>query len=242
MFIEGLNAVSESLAGGITIEKIYMQKGLFSERLREILASAREQKIRVEFLEKPALDKLSEGKRHQGVIAVATAFSYADFDALLAAAPKPEGRLFLLLDGVEDPHNLGAVLRVADAAGADAVLIPRHRSAGVTDTVIRISAGAAAHVRVARVANLNDAIRRLKEASFFVFAADMDGASVYETDLTGDIALIIGGEGAGVHALTKKLADGVVSLPQRGMVNSLNASVAAGVLLYEAVRQRTCKK
>lgn len=239
MVIEGINAVSEALSGGITVEKVYIQKGLFSDRLNRLVAEARKQNIRVIFGEKDMLDRLSPGKKHQGALAFVTDFVYAELEALLDAqrtADKPS--LWVLLEGVEDPHNLGAVIRVVDCAGATAVVIPKHRSATVNDTVIRTSAGAAAYVPVAKVTNLNDAVRALKEAGVRVFAADTDGASVYDTDLTGDTAIIIGGEDKGVNALTRKLADGIVSLPQMGKINSLNASVACGALLYEAVRQR----
>ncbi|HOB63850.1 MAG: 23S rRNA (guanosine(2251)-2'-O)-methyltransferase RlmB [Clostridiales bacterium] len=242
MIIEGINAVGEALGGGLTVEKLYIQKGAFSDRLNRLVAEARKQNIRVQFTDKEALDRMSEAKRHQGAIAVVTEFVYANFDALTEAACSDKAPvLFVLLEGVEDPHNLGAVIRVADCAGATGVVIPKHRNATVNETAIRTSAGAAAYVPIAKVTNINDAVRKLKDMGVTVYAADMDGASVYETDLTGNVAIVIGGEGKGVNALTKKLADGVISLPQLGKVNSLNASVACGALLYEAVRQRQQK-
>ena len=239
MLAEGINAVTEALEGGVTIEKICMLKGSASGRAGAIFAKARSAGIKVVFVEKEYLDKLSETHRHQGVIAVVTDYVYYDLEETLAEA-RGEGKplFFALLDGIEDPHNLGAVIRVAECAGVTAVVIPRHRSVGVTDTVIRVSAGATAHVKICKVANLTDAIRYLRDEGVFVYAADMDGDSVYSTDLTGDIAVVVGGEGGGVRPLTRKLCDGAISLPQFGKVNSLNASVACGILLYEAVRQR----
>lgn len=239
MLAEGINAVTEALKGGVTIEKICMLKGSTGGRAGAIFAKARAAGIKVVFVEKEYLDKLSETHRHQGVIAVVTEYEYHDLEETLETARR-EGKalFFAVLDGVEDPHNLGAVIRVADCAGVTAVVIPRHRSVGVTDTVIRVSAGATAHVKVCKVANVNDAIRYLRDEGVAVYAADMDGESVYSADLTGDVAIVVGGEGGGVRALTRKLCDGVLSLPQFGKVNSLNASVACGIMLYEAVRQR----
>lgn len=242
MIIEGINAVSEALESGTTVEKLYIQKGVFADRLNRLVAEARKNKIRVQFCEKDVLERLSPSKKHQGAIAFVTEFVYAELDELLDTA-EAEGKpiMLVLLEGVEDPHNLGAVIRVADSVGATGIVIPKHRSVTVNDTVIRTSAGAAAYVPVAKVTNINDAVRKLKQRNIRVFAADMDGATAYQTDLTGDIAIIIGGEGSGVNALTRKLADAIISLPQLGRVNSLNASVACGALLYEAVRQRNTK-
>lgn len=242
MIIEGLNAVSEALNGDITVEKLHIQKGVFQDRLNSLVALARKKKIRVLFYEKEAMDRLSPSKKHQGAIAMVTDFVYTDFETMLEdgeGSDKPI--LLVLLEGIEDPHNLGAIIRVCDSVGATGIVIPKHRSVTVNDTVIRTSAGAAAHVAVAKVININDAVRKLKERDIKVYAADMDGVSAYGADFTGDTAIIIGGEGHGVNTLTRKLADGVVSLPQLGKVNSLNASVACGALLYEAVRQRQIK-
>lgn len=242
MVIEGINAVSEALSGGTTVEKLYIEKGVFADRLNRLVADARKKQIRVIFGEKEVMDRLSSSGKHQGAIAFVTDFVYAELDSLLdAAEASQKPALWVLLEGVEDPHNLGAVIRVADSAGATGIIIPKYRSASVNETVVRTSAGAAAYVPVAKVTNINDAVRELKERGVTVFAADMDGASVYDTDLSGNVAIIIGGEDKGVNALTRKLADAVISLPQLGKVNSLNASVACGALLYEAVRQRLHK-
>ncbi len=241
MIVEGKNAVQELLKSGQTVEKIVVQKDDRSPALSRIAGAARENGLKVQYADRALLDKLSPSGRHQGVVAVTTEYRYYPFEAMLDEALSAETpALFVLLDGVEDPHNVGAVLRVADSTAASGVILPKHRSCGVTDTAVRTSAGAAAHVKVAKVTNLNDAVRALKDRGVFVFAADMAGESVYRTDLTGHTAIVIGGENTGVHTLTKKLADGVISLPQLGKVNSLNASVAAGVFLYEAVRQRRC--
>lgn len=238
MIIEGRNPVLEALKGEVTIEKLLVQKGLFGGSVDAIVKTAREEKVKLMFVEKQAIDKLSLSGRHQGVLAVATEYKYWDFETLLEKRDKSKPMTLVLLDGVEDPHNVGAIIRVAECSGATGVVIPKHRASGVTETAIKVSAGATAYVPVAKVTNLNDAIRTLKDMGVTVFAADAHGKSVYRTDLKGDFAIIIGGEGSGVKTLTKKLANEVLSLPQLGKVNSLNASVACGVFLYEAVRQR----
>ena len=235
----GKNAVNEALEAGANIEKLCVQKDLRSDALSRIVKKARERGIKIVFTDKAWLDKNSGGAAHQGVIAVSSEYRYYDLAEALEEARAAGKRPFiLLLDGIEDPHNLGAVIRVADCAGVDAVVVPKHRGCGVTDAVSKTSAGAVQYVKVAKVTNINDAVRYLKDEGVTVFAADADGQPMYSADLTGDLALIIGGEGKGVHMLTKKLADGVIAIPQFGQVNSLNASVAAGVLAYEAVRQR----
>lgn len=237
MIIEGKNAVNEALKGNITIEKVLILKNAPTSNFGAIIKQCRDKKINIQFLEKNALDRLSQSNSHQGIIAIATEFEYSDFDAI---CQKKDGEdlLIILLDGIEDPHNLGAIIRVADCVGANGIVIPRRRCCGVTDTAVKVSSGASSHVKIAKINNINDAIRTLKEQGVRVFAADMSGENIYNTDLTGDVAFIIGGEGSGVHELTKKLSDATVSLPQFGMVNSLNASVAAGAILYECIRQR----
>ncbi len=239
MLIEGKNAVTEALSSETTIENLYVRKGDFSEAINRIVATARKANVKVTFAEKEVLDKMSPDGKHQGVIAVTTEYKYYDLEEIVEDAKRAsEDMLLILLDGVEDPHNLGAIIRVADCAGATGVVVPKRRGVGVSDTVVRVSAGATAHVKVAKVNNMNDAIRYLKNKGVFVYCADMDGESMYKANLTGDIALVIGSEGFGVHELTRKLADGVISIPLLGKVNSLNASVATGIVAYEAVRQR----
>lgn len=234
MIIEGKNSVTEALRGNATIEKLMVQNDC-ANSYGHIIKLCRDKKYVVQFVDKLALDRLSASKRHQGIIAVATDFCYSELEDLL---DKNNNRLIIILDGIEDPHNMGAIIRVADCVGASGIIIPRRRSCGITDTVIKVSSGAASHVKVAKVTNINDAIKILQNNFFTVFAADMGGESVYKANLKGDIAVVIGNEGSGVHTLTKKLCDGIISLPQLGKINSLNASVAAGAILYEAVRQR----
>ena len=239
MIAEGRNAVTEALKSDATVEKVMVIKD-GGRAVYEIVKACREKKIPVTTVDKAALDRLSPTGRQQGVIAVCTEFKYSELDELLEKDERAQekGLLLILLDGVEDPHNVGAIIRVADCAGANGIILPKRRNCGVTDVAVKVSCGAASHVKVAKVGNINDAIRELKERGVTVFATDMDGASIYKTNLTGDVAFVIGGEGNGVHALTKKLCDGVVALPQNGKINSLNASVACGVAVYECVRQK----
>lgn len=238
MYIEGKNAVLEALDSKIKIEKLFLLENNFNKETREIIEKAKTLDIPFDYIRKEMLDKMSVTKKHQGVIIETEDYDYAQLDDILAS---PSPKMLLLLDGIEDPHNIGAITRVADCVGASGILIPKHRSADINETAIRVSAGATSHVKIAKVNNLNDAIRRLKEEGIFVFCADMDGESIYRTNLTGDIAVVIGSEGEGVHTLTKKLCDGAISLPQLGKVNSLNASVATGVIAYEIIRQRLQK-
>lgn len=238
MKIEGRNAVGEAIAAGKTIDRLLVQKGLKDSGANRIIEDARSRGIKIFFREKEALDRESASKRHQGFIAEITDFVYCELDDILQkAADKGEAPFILILDGVEDPHNLGSVLRVAECAGVHGVVIPRHRAVSVNETVIKVSAGAASHVLVAKVTNINDAIDELKQKNVWVYAADMNGESVYKTNLKGAIAFVIGGEGSGVKRLTLSKCDGVVSIPMRGKVNSLNASVAAGVVTFEKLRQ-----
>ena len=235
MKYEGKNAVLELLKTDKTIDKILLRKNA-QDALGRIFAEARAKGVRVQFADEKALDRESETGRHQGVIAYATDFVYADFDELLAPADTP--RLVIVCDGIEDVHNLGSIIRVAECAGADGVIIPKNKSAQVTGAVVRISEGAANHVKVARVPGINYAVDELKKSGFWVYALEADGENIYGCDLTGDIALVVGGENSGVAALTKKKCDKILSLPLKGKVNSLNASVALGIAAYEAVRQR----
>lgn len=236
MIIQGRNAVTEAVKNA-TVEKVLLLKDAPKQNNFTLVKLCREKKITVQFVEKQALERLSPDGRHQGVIAVVTEFVYSEPEEVLE---KKDGKplLILLLDGIEDPHNLGAIIRVAECAGVSGILLPRRRCCPVTDTAVKVSCGASEYVKIAKVNNLNDTIRMLKDRGIFVLAADMDGASIYSTDLTGDIAIVIGGEGKGVHELTGKLCDGKIALPQFGQINSLNASVATGVVVYEAVRQR----
>ncbi len=239
MKIEGKNPVKELLNSGSTIEKVMIADGTTDQEVRSLQKLAREKGVKVEFADRRALDKLSETGHHQGIIAIYSDFEYADLEMVISSEKKKgKDLLFVILDEVLDPHNLGSVIRVAECAGASGVIIPNRRSATVNETVVRTSAGATAYVPVIKVSNLNQTIEELKKQNVWVYAADMDGSPMHKTNLKGDIALVVGGEGTGVRALTKKLCDGVVSIPMFGKVNSLNASVSAGIVLYEAVRQR----
>lgn len=237
MKIEGRNAVLELLKTDKKIEKILMEKGAQGS-LGRIFAEARRRNIRVQFAEKAALDRESSSGRHQGVIAFAADYAYSDLEDIIADKKSPSGGFVILCDGMQDVHNLGSVLRVAECAGADGVVIPKTGSAQVNESVLRISEGAAEHVRVARVTNLVRAIESLQAAGYWVYGLEADGEDIYGQDLTGNIALVVGGEDSGLKRLTREKCDKVLSLPMYGKINSLNASVALGAACYEAVRQR----
>lgn len=237
MYIYGRNPVKEAYQAGKTVDKLFVQKGLNDPALSKVMKLAKDERTVISYADKAMLDKLSGGGNHQGVVAALTDFEYCELEDILAAA-KGEPLLVVLLDGITDPHNLGAILRSAECFGAHGVVIPKHRSATVNDTVIKVSSGAAEHIKVAKVTNINDAIRWLKEQNVWVYATDFDGKPPKSANLTGDIAIVVGSEGEGIHRLTKQLCDDVLTIPQYGEVNSLNASVATGIVLYEAVRQR----
>lgn len=240
MIIEGKNPVRELLASNRNVEKMYVEKNNANHELVELTKKARAKKIPVTFVDKFVLDKNSVTKRHQGILAVTSDYIYDTLENMFNTSKTNDKPLFLLiLDGIEDPHNLGSIIRVGECCGVSGIVLPKHRAVGVTDTVAKISQGAIEHVSVVKVTNINDAIRWLKDNGVTVFCADMDGENIFTTNLTGDIAIVIGGENTGVKALTRKLCDGVISLPQFGKINSLNASVATGAILYEAIRQRT---
>lgn len=238
MKIEGRNAVAEALKAGTTIDRLLVEKGLKDAGAQRIIDEAKSRGVKIFFRDKQALDRESATSRHQGFIAEITDYNYSELEQILELAEsKNEPPFLLILDGVEDPHNLGSILRVAECAGVHGVVIPRHRAVSVNETVIKVSAGASAHIKVAKVTNINDTISELKERGIWVYCADMDGGSLYTTDLTGPIAIVVGGEGKGVGKRTRSNCDGVVSIPMFGQVNSLNASVAAAIVVYEKVRQ-----
>jgi len=238
--IEGRNAVTEALRAGVAIDKIYLLKGEGDSALGHIASAARERGTVVVHADRRKLDAMSRTHAHQGVIALAAVREYAEVDDILAAArAKNEPPLIVVCDELSDPHNLGAVIRTADAAGAHGVIIPKRRSAGLTAVVGKTSAGAVAHVPVARVPNLPALLRELKQAGVWVFGAAAEGSvPLYQADLKGPAAIVIGSEGEGLGRLVRETCDVIVSIPMRGKINSLNASAAAAVLLYEAVRQR----
>ena len=238
--IEGRNAVLEALKSGKPIDKLYVLDGCQDGPVMTIKREAKKRDWFVKFVDKERLDQLSETGHHQGVIAMAAAYEYAELEDLFTTAKeKGEDPFFILLDNIEDPHNLGAIIRTANLAGAHGVIIPKRRSAGLTAVVGKTSAGAVAHVPVARVPNLPSLLRELKDAGVWVFGAAMTGSTpLYQADLKGPAAIVIGSEGAGLGRLVEETCDFTVSIPMFGKINSLNASAAAAVLLYEAVRQR----
>lgn len=238
--IEGRNAVIEALRAGVTIDKIYLQKGETDKTLGHIASKARAAGAVVVEADRRKLDAMSRTHTHQGVIALAAVREYVSVeDILQVARDKNENPLLVVCDELSDPHNLGAVIRTAECAGAHGVIIPKRRSAGLTAVVAKTSAGAVAHVPVARVPNIPSLLEELKKEGVWVFGTAADGStSLYNADLKGPAAIIIGSEGSGMSRLTSERCDFLVSIPMRGKLNSLNASAAAAILLYEAVRQR----
>lgn len=237
--IEGRNAVLEAFRSGKTIDKLFVLDGCQDGPVRSITREARKQDTIINYVAKARLDQLSESGKHQGVIAYAAAYTYAEVDDILEAAEaKGEPPFIFLLDGIEDPHNLGAIIRTANQAGAHGVIIPKRRAAGLTSTVAKTSAGAINYTPVAKVTNLSATIEELKEKGLWFVCADMEGDLMYKVNLKGPIGLVIGGEGDGVSRLVKEKCDMTAAIPMKGDIDSLNASVAAGVLAYEIVRQR----
>lgn len=237
--IEGRNAVLEAFRSGKTIDKLFVLDGCKDGPVQTIVREARKYDTLIQFVAKERLDQLSETKKHQGVIAMAAAYTYATVDEIMEKArEKGEAPFIILLDNIEDPHNLGAIIRTANLAGAHGVIIPKRRAVGLTATVAKASAGAINYTPVAKVTNLTNTIKELKEQGMWFVCADMGGTSMYDLDLKGSIGLVIGNEGEGVSKLVKENCDFIASVPMKGDIDSLNASVAAGVLAYEIVRQR----
>ena len=238
--IEGRNAVIEALRAGTPVDKIYLARGETDSALGHIASTARSRGIVVVECDRRKLDGMSRTHSHQGVIALAAVREYASVDDILnAAEEKGEPPLIVVCDELSDPHNLGAVIRTAECAGAHGVIIPKRRSAGLTAVVAKTSAGAVSHLPVARVANLPSLLKQLKKEGLWIFGAAADGpVSLYEADLKGPAAIVIGSEGSGMSRLVAETCDVLVRIPMKGKLNSLNASAAAAILLYEAVRQR----
>ena len=240
--IFGRNAVKELLASGRDIEKVYIQNGDREGSVNLLLGIASERKLPIHEVDRAKLDSLACGGNHQGILAIAAERNYASVEDILTyAEEKGEAPFIIVLDGVEDPHNLGALIRSAECAGAHGVIIPKRRAVGLTSTAVKASAGAAEHMRVAKVTNLASTIDELKERGLWFYAADMDGSSYYDTDFSGGVALVMGSEGYGISRLVKEKCDFVVSIPLYGSVNSLNVSCAGAVLMTEVARQRNRK-
>lgn len=237
--IEGRNAVLEAFRAGKTIDKLFVLDGCQDGPVKSILREAKKTDTIINFVDKERLDRLANSGHHQGVVAQAAAYEYAEVEDILnAAKEKGEVPFIFILDEIEDPHNLGAIIRTANLCGAHGVIIPKRRAVGLTATVAKTSAGAVNYTPVAKVTNIAKTIEELKKEGMWFVCADMDGQTMYDLNLTGPIGLVIGNEGAGVSRLVKEKCDFTASIPMKGDIDSLNASVAAGVLAYEIVRQR----
>lgn len=237
--IEGRNAVLEAFRAGKTIDKLYIQDGCHDGAVNSITREARKQDTIISYVTKDRLDQISATGKHQGVIAQAAAYEYAELEEIFVKAEEQgEDPFIFLLDGIEDPHNLGAIIRTANLAGAHGVIIPKRRAAGLTATVVKASAGALNYTPVVKVTNLVQTMDELKKRGLWFLCADMDGELMYRQNLTGPIGLVIGNEGEGVSRLVREQCDFITAIPMKGNIDSLNASVAAGVLAYEIVRQR----
>jgi len=237
--IEGRNAVIEAFRSGKTIDKVFIQDGCKDGPVQTVIREAKKCDCIIQYVAKERLDQMSEAGKHQGVIAYAAAYEYAEVeDILKAAEEKGEPPFIVVLDGIEDPHNLGAIIRTANLAGAHGVIIPKRRAVGLTATVARTSAGALNYTPVAKVTNITATIEELKQKGIWFVCAAMDGEVMYKQNLKGAIGLVIGNEGDGVSRLVREHCDFTTAIPMKGEIDSLNASVAAGVLMYEIVRQR----
>lgn len=235
----GRNAVKELLADGRDVEKIYVQRGEREGSINLLVGIASERKIPIIELDRQKMDRMCGNARHQGIIAAPSEQNYSSVEEILEyAAEKGEPPFIVLLDGVEDPHNLGAIIRSAECMGAHGIIIPKRRAVGLTPTVAKASAGAIMHIKIAKVTNLSQTIDELKEHGLWFYAADMDGESVYETDLKGAVGIVLGSEGDGVSRLVKEKCDFVVSVPMYGKINSMNVSCAAAVILSAAANQK----
>jgi 23S rRNA (guanosine2251-2'-O)-methyltransferase len=238
--LEGRNAVLEAFRAKKPIDKLFVQRGLNDGPINTILREAKKTDTIIEFKDKERLDQMSQTHNHQGVIAYSAAYEYAEVSEILnKAKEKGEAPFIFLLDGIEDPHNLGAIIRTANLCGAHGVIIPKRRAAGLTSTVAKTSAGALNYTPVAKVTNLTATMEELKKEGLWFVCGDMGGESMYKCNLKGPIGLVIGNEGEGVSRLVKEHCDIIASIPMKGDIDSLNASVAAGVLAYEIVRQRS---
>lgn len=240
MKVEGRNAVRELILNGSTIDKVLIQNNLHDNVIEEIIALLKSKKIRFQFVAQNILNNESVTKHHQGVIAFTSDFKYSTTEDILNfAKEKNEDPFILILDGIEDPHNLGSIIRVCECLGVHGIIIEKTRACQVNETVIKTSAGATSYVKVARVANINNEIEKLKKQNVWVYACELGGDDLTKTNLKGAVAIVIGSEGRGTGKLTLKLCDGIVTIPQFGKINSLNASVATGIVLYEARKQRS---
>lgn len=237
MRVKGRNAVREALNSNVNIIKIMASRSSKDRVFEELISLANSKRIKVQFVDNKVLD--SECDNHQGIIAITSDYEYSTVDDILSVAKeKNEPNFILILDGIEDPHNFGSIIRVAECLGVHGIIISKNRACPVTDTVSKVSAGAIEHVKIAKVTNINTEIERLKKLGVWVYACELGGEDLDKSDLSGNIAIVMGSEGKGVSRLTRELCDGVVTMEMKGKVNSLNVSVATGIVLYEAVRKR----
>ena len=238
--VEGRNAVIELLNSNRDVNKIYIQNGEKHGSINKIISIAKEKKIIINKVDKIKMDAISETKRHQGVIAIVAPYNYSTVDDIINYAKnKNEEPFILILDGIEDVHNLGSIIRTAETAGVHGIIIPKRRAASVNATVAKTSAGAIEYMKIARVNNLNDTIKKLKEEGLWIIGTEMNAKTkYYDQDLKGPIAIVIGNEGTGISSLVKKNCDILINIPMKGKINSLNASVSTGIILYEALKQR----
>lgn len=235
----GRNPVLEAIKSGRSIDKLLIKKGKYEGSIVPIVKKAKEAGIIIQEVDRAKLDAIAEGENHQGVIAYVSAHSYVSVDDILKKAEdRGEAPFVIICDKITDPHNLGAIIRTANCVGAHGVIIPKRNSAGINSAAVKTSAGAVEYTGVARVTNIAETIEALKKKGLWIAAADMDGDSMYKTDLKGALGIVVGSEGSGVSRLVKEKCDFIISIPMFGEINSLNASVAAGVVMYEAVRQR----
>lgn len=239
MIIYGKNAIIETMEADKAVYKLMVAMNLKNDTRNPVINLAKKKGVKIEFVNRNVLDKLSSNGSHQGFVAETEDFQYSSVDEILQLAQqKGEQPFVVILDGVEDPHNLGSIIRVCECAGVHGVIIPKHRACQVNETVAKTSAGALSHIKIAKVTNLNQVIDELKNQGMWIYAVELGGTDFYKQNLTGSLGLIIGSEGYGISQLTKKRCDGILTLPMFGKVNSLNASVACGVAVFEALRQR----
>ena len=242
LIIEGRNAIIEAFRAGRSVDKLFIQEHTKEGSMNTLLREAKKTNTLIKYVPKERLDQISETGHHQGAVAFVAAYNYAEIDDMFALAQeRDESPFIIILDEIEDPHNLGAIIRTANLAGAHGVIVPKNRACGLTATVVKASAGAINYTPIAKVTNISQTIESLKEKGMWFVCADMDGETMYDIDLTGSIGLVVGNEGKGVSRLVKEKCDFIASIPMKGDIDSLNASVATGVLAYEIVRQRIKK-
>jgi len=242
MIVEGINCAVELLKAGYPMEKVIINKEL-KDNHQNVIQLANQRGIKIEYVDKNGIERLTKSKNSQGVLCFVKPYEYCDINDILSyAESKQEDPFIIILDGIVDPHNVGAIIRTAECVGVHGIIIGQNRACGVNETVFKTSAGAIAHIKVAQVVNISQAIEKLKKKNIWVYSLEAGNNSMYDTDLTGAVALVVGSEGDGVSRLVTKTSDGTISIPLKGEVNSLNASNAGAIAMYEVLRQRQCRK